>query len=73
MFVSDIYKTLTNWSISYTTVFKIWLGPIPLVLINDPETLKFVLNHPEALHKGAQEVMVMKPIAGDGLLLAHRK
>lgn len=44
-----------------------------MVFINDPEDIKFVLNHPEALHKGKQQIKAVKPICGDGLLLAQRK
>lgn len=44
-----------------------------MIFINDPEDIKFILNHPEALHKGKQQIKAVKPICGDGLLLAHRK
>lgn len=44
-----------------------------MVFINDPEDIKFVLNHPEALHKGKQQIKAVMPICGDGLLLAQRK
>lgn len=44
-----------------------------MVIINSPETLKYILTHSEALHKGPQETQVLKPLVGDSLILAHRK
>lgn len=64
---------LTDWGKKYTPIFKVWLGPIPIVIINGPEVLKFVLSHPEALHKGALEIKLFKRLAGESLLLAERK
>lgn len=50
------------------------LGPVtPMIIISDPEDVKFVLNHPQALHKGQQEIQFGSPIVGESLIIAHRK
>lgn len=44
-----------------------------MVIINSPETLKYILTHSEALHKGPQQTLVLRPLAGESLILANRK
>lgn len=44
-----------------------------MVFVNTPEYIKLILSHPETMAKGEQEIMIMKPLAGDSLIIAPRK
>lgn len=70
---SDIYKLLTDLVIETGPIGLGWGGPMPLIFLSDPEYIKFVVNHPEALYKGEPEIKMFQPVVGEGLLTSHRK
>lgn len=53
--------------------FRTWLGPIPLIVISNPDDLKILYNHPLALNKSRLTKVCLRPVAGDSVLLSDCK
>lgn len=53
--------------------FKTWLGPFPVIIISNPDDIKILYNHPQALDKSRLTKVIVRAALGDSMLTSKRK
>lgn len=53
--------------------FKTWLGPFPVIIISNPDDIKILYNHPQALDKSRLTKVIVRTALGDSMLTSKRK
>ncbi|XP_046828222.1 cytochrome P450 4C1-like [Vespa crabro] len=82
LFIGDttaLFKQILNLGKNYQLLWRIWIGAKLLVIVENPEYIKTILNGPNITDK-SEEYENLKPSVGNGLLTApasvwdsHRK
>ncbi|XP_047361038.1 cytochrome P450 4C1-like [Vespa velutina] len=71
-FFLGITQLFLNIGWNYDSLWRIWIGTKLLVIINNPEYIKKVLNNPNITEK-SEEYKYMKSFAGNGLICSPAK
>ncbi|XP_046828259.1 cytochrome P450 4C1-like [Vespa crabro] len=82
LFIGDttaIFKQIINLGKNYQLLWRVWIGAKLLVIVENPEYIKTVVNSPNITDK-SEEYEKLKPVVSNGLLTApasvwdsHRK
>ncbi|KAJ1526192.1 hypothetical protein ONE63_009351 [Megalurothrips usitatus] len=77
--VYDLFKfkfNLTNvveyWTANHGDIFRIWLGPVPIIVLSNPEDLEILLSSNKHIEKSELYDQI-RPWIGDGLLTSTGK
>lgn len=73
----DIFKVFVNFTAGYESPAKVWLGPMLLVVVDSPETIKTVLQSQNCINKSSlYDLLVLTKgllINGGDVWRVHRK
>lgn len=73
LLISDFMKNLAQYGKTIGLNFRTWLGPLPIIVMANPDDLKILYNHPQALNKSRLTKLCLRPLAGDSILLSDSK
>ncbi|XP_046828154.1 cytochrome P450 4C1-like isoform X1 [Vespa crabro] len=72
LFIGDttaMFKQIINLGKNYQLLWHVWIGAKLLVIVENPEYVRTVLNNPNITDK-SEEYEIFKPVVGNGLLTA---
>lgn len=72
--IKKLHRTIEKWSNEYGTIFKIKLGPVPVVVITAPEAIQYVLkNRPDKFRRMSKMDAVIREMGVEGVFNAEGK
>lgn len=54
----------------YGPIARLWFGPVPILLTNEPKIIQELLNNPNALEKAWLMKLITKTMIGNAILIS---
>ncbi|XP_044739731.1 cytochrome P450 4c21-like [Chrysoperla carnea] len=67
----EISNVMVKIFTKYNQLCRLWLGPVPIVIVSEPKIIQEVLNNQNALEKGWIMKLITKIIARNSLIIAR--
>ncbi|XP_044738891.1 cytochrome P450 4V2-like isoform X2 [Chrysoperla carnea] len=66
----EITKRMFQVATEYGPISRLWFGPVPILLTNEPKIIQELLNNPNALEKAWLMKLITKTMIGNAILIS---